>query len=54
MQVLAGQISRIRLDVVAIQEIGWSGAGLIQKKDFCLYYSGANNNTCQAGTGCLI
>jgi hypothetical protein len=54
MQELAGQINRIRLDVVAIQEIRWSGAGLIQKTDFSLYYSGANNNTDQAANGFLI
>jgi exonuclease III len=50
MQELAEQIKRIKLDVVAIQEIRWSGTGLIQKKDFSFYYSGANNNTGQAGT----
>jgi hypothetical protein len=37
-----------------IQEIRWSGTGLIQKKDFSYYYSGANNNAGQAGTGFLI
>jgi exonuclease III len=54
MQELAEQIKRIKLDVVAIHEIRWSGTGLIQKKDFSFYYSGANNNTGQAGTGFLI
>jgi exonuclease III len=54
MQERAGQINRIKVDVVAIQEIRWSGTGLIQKKDFCFYYSGANNNTGQARTGFLI
>jgi hypothetical protein len=32
MQELAQQIKRITLDVVTIQEIRWSGAGLIHKK----------------------
>jgi exonuclease III len=53
MQELAEQIKRIKLDV-AIQEIRWSGTGLIQRKDFSFYYSGANNNTGQTGTGFLI
>jgi exonuclease III len=53
-QELAEQIKRIKLDVVAIQEIRWSGAGVNQKKDFFFYYSGANNNTGRAGTGFLI
>jgi hypothetical protein len=54
MQELAEQITRIKLDVVAIQEIRWSGTGLSQKKDFSFYYSGANNDTGQAGIGFLI
>jgi exonuclease III len=54
MQELAENIKRITIDVVAIQEIRWSGIGLIQKKDFSFYYSGANNNTGQVGTGFLI
>jgi hypothetical protein len=40
--------------VVAIQETRWSGTGLIQKKDFSFYYSGANNNIDQVGTGFLV
>jgi exonuclease III len=31
-QELAGQINRIKLDAVAIQEIRWSGTGLNKKK----------------------
>jgi hypothetical protein len=54
MQELAEQIKRIKLDVVAIQEIRWSGTGLIQIKDFSFHYSGANNNIGQARTGFLI
>jgi exonuclease III len=54
MQELAEKVKRVKLDVVAIQEIRWRGTGLIQKKDFSFYYSGANNNTGQAGTGFLI
>jgi hypothetical protein len=53
MQELAEQIERTKHEV-AFQEIGWSGTGLIQKKNFPFYYSGANNNTRQAGTGLLI
>jgi exonuclease III len=54
MQELAEHVNRIKFDVVAIQEIRCSGTGLIQKNDFCFYYSGANNNTDHAGTGFLI
>jgi exonuclease III len=52
MQELAELIHRIKLDVVAIQEIRWSGTGVNKKKDFSFYYGGANN-TGQAGTGFL-
>jgi hypothetical protein len=51
---LAEQINRIKLNVVVIQEIRWSGTGLLQKKDFSFYYSGAKNNICQVGTGFII
>jgi hypothetical protein len=37
MQELPEQINRIKLDVVAIQEIRWIRMGLIQKKD-CSFY----------------
>jgi exonuclease III len=54
MQELAERVNRIKLDVIAIQETRWSGIGLIQKKYFSFYYSGANSNTGQAGTGFLV
>jgi exonuclease III len=53
-QELPQQVNRIKLDAVAIQEIRLSGTGLNKKKNFSFYYSGANNNTGQAGTGFLI
>jgi len=31
MQELAEQISKTQLEILAIQEIGWSGTGLIKK-----------------------
>jgi hypothetical protein len=39
---------------VALQEIRWSGNGVIKKKDFSLYYSGTKEQLGQAGTGFIL
>jgi hypothetical protein len=54
MQELAEELVKTQLEIVAIQEIRWSGTGLIKKKDFSLYYSGTRDETGQAGTGFII
>ena len=54
MQELAEELVKTQLEIVAIQEIRWSGTGLIKKKDFSLYYSGTIYQTGQAGTGFII
>jgi exonuclease III len=51
---LAEKLVKTQLEIVAIQEIRWSGTGLIKKKDFSLYYSGTINQTGQAATGFII
>ena len=51
MQELAEEFAKTRLEIVAIQEIRWSGNGLIKKKNFYLYYSGTKDQIGQAGTG---
>jgi hypothetical protein len=42
------------LEIVALQEIRWSGNGVIKKKDFSLYYSGTKEQLGQAGTGFIL
>jgi hypothetical protein len=37
-QELAEKLAKTRLEIVALQEIRWSGNGVIKKKDFSLYY----------------
>jgi len=54
MQELAEELGKTRLEIVAIQEIRWSGSGVIKKKDFSLYYSGTKEQVGQAGTGFII
>jgi exonuclease III len=39
---------------VALQEIRWSGNGVIKKKAFSLYYSGTKQQLGQAGTGFIL
>ena len=54
MQELAEELVKTQLEIVAVQEMRWSGTGLIKKKDFSLYYSGTVDQTGQAGTGFII
>ena len=54
MQELVEQIVQSNIDIVALQEIRWSGNGIIKRKDFTLFYSGSNNQKGQAGTGFII
>jgi exonuclease III len=54
MQELAEQISKTQLEILAIQEIRWSGTDLIKKQNYLLYYSGPSNKTIQAGTGFMF
>ena len=50
MQELAEELAKTRLELVAIQEIRWSGKGVTKKKDFSLYYSGTKEQLGQAGS----
>jgi exonuclease III len=54
MNELAEELTKTRLEIVAIQEIRWSGIGVIKRKDFSLYYSGTKEQTGQAGTGFIL
>ena len=54
MQESAEQISKTQLEILAIQEIRWSGTGLIKKQNYSLYYSGPSSKTGQAGTGFVL
>jgi exonuclease III len=54
MQEIAEQISKTQLEILAIQEIRWSGTGLIKKQNYSLHYSGPSSKTGQAGTGFML
>jgi hypothetical protein len=45
------EISKARVDVVAVQEIRWQGQGRIDKKDLPLFYSGPKERTGRYETG---
>lgn len=51
MNEVAAELSRYKLDIVALQEIRWHDAGAITKRDFTLYYSGTTERLGQRGTG---
>jgi exonuclease III len=54
MQDFAEQTSKTQLEILAIQEIRWSGTALIKKQNYSLYYSGPSSKTGQAGTGFML
>jgi len=51
---LAEQISKTQLEILAIQEIRWSGTGLIKEQNYTLHYSGHSSKTGEAGTGFIL
>ena len=51
---LAEQISKTQLEILAVQEIRWSGTSLIKKQNYSLYYSGHSSKTGQSGTGFIL
>ena len=54
MQEITDQIVGSQIQIVALQEIRWSGYGLLKKDTYSLYYSCNPNTTGQAGTGFVI
>jgi len=54
MKELAEELTRTRMEIVALQDIRWSGNGVIKQKDFSLNYSGAKTQKGQAGTGFIL
>jgi len=51
MQVIADQIVRSQIQIVALQEIRCRGYGLLKKDKYSVHYSCNPNTTGQAGTG---
>jgi endonuclease/exonuclease/phosphatase family metal-dependent hydrolase len=54
MKEILEEISKARVDVVAVQEIRWQGQGRIDKKDFSLFHSGPKESTSRYRKGFII
>jgi exonuclease III len=50
---IAGEVERYKMDVVALQEIRWKGKGSITKVEFTLHYSG-NDRQGNRGVGFIV
>jgi len=53
MNMIAEEVERYKMDVVALQEIRWQGKGSIRKVKFTLHYSG-NDRQGNRGVGCIV
>jgi hypothetical protein len=53
MQELSEELYKTQMKIVALQKIRWAGSGVISKKDFQLFYSGAQKSG-QAGRGFYV
>jgi endonuclease/exonuclease/phosphatase family metal-dependent hydrolase len=54
MQEIANEIQKFEIDIVALQEIRWTGQGRTDKCDCTLIYSGSGKRTGQLCTGFII
>ena len=48
------EIGKVRVDIVAVQEIRWQGKKELIKKDLSLFYSGHKERTGRYGTGFIM
>ena len=51
---VANELLKYQLDIVALQEVRWSGKGQIDKKDFTINYSGPDERTGLNGVGIFV
>jgi hypothetical protein len=54
MKEIMEELSKARVDVVAVQETRWQGQGRIDKRYFSLFYSGPKERTGPYGTGLIV
>ncbi|XP_039297782.1 uncharacterized protein LOC120354522 [Nilaparvata lugens] len=54
MMEIAEEMTKLDLDIMALQEIRWQGQGRIDKKNFTMYHSGPETRTGLFGMGFMI
>jgi len=54
LQELVDEIAKTQIEILALQEVRWTGIGQINKKDYLFYYSGTKEKTGQEDTGFLL
>jgi exonuclease III len=54
MHEIADQMLKTQLQIITLQEIKWKGSCQIKKDKYSLYYSCAQQNTGQLGTGFMV
>ncbi|PSN33770.1 Craniofacial development protein 2, partial [Blattella germanica] len=51
---LVKELESYSIDICALQEIRWTGEGIVTKKDFTIFYSGNKSNRHEFGTGFYV
>jgi exonuclease III len=54
MHEIADQMLKTQLQIIALQESRWKGRGQIKEDKYSLYYSCAQQNIGQLGTGFMV
>ena len=53
LKILIGEVLKYKIDVLAMQEMRWTGAGIMDRRDYSVYYS-CQNRDHVLGTGFLV
>ena len=54
MQEISKEMTKYKIDIIALQEIQWQGEGRIDKPDYTLLYSESEEKTGQLGSGLYL
>ena len=44
LKILIGEVLKYKIDVLAMQEMRWTGAGIMDRRDYSVYYSCQNRD----------
>lgn len=54
MQKIASKAAKYKIDILALQETRWDGAGRVDKKNFSMFYTVESTKSGQRGAGFVL